>query len=86
MEDTEIREKVVKITRDTLQAEDEIKDEMSFKDDLGADSLALVELVMNFEQEFELEISEEKAEKITTVGEAIEHIEKALASKEKAAT
>ena len=57
---------------------DEIKNEASFVDDLGADSLDTVELVMALEEEFETEIPDEDAEKITTVQQAIDHI---LASK-----
>ena len=53
---------------------DEIKDDASFVDDLGADSLDTVELVMALEEEFETEIPDEDAEKITTVQEAINYI------------
>ena len=52
----------------------------SFIDDLGADSLDIVELVMAMEEEFDIEIPDEDAEKIQTVGQAIEYIEKAQAS------
>jgi acyl carrier protein len=55
--------------------EDEVKPEASFVDDLGADSLDVVELVMALEEEFSLEISDEDAEKIATVKQAIEYIE-----------
>ena len=54
--------------------EDEVKKESSFVDDLGADSLDTVELVMALEEEFEIEIPDEAAEKITTVQQAIDHI------------
>lgn len=54
---------------------DEVTPEASFTDDLGADSLDIVELVMAFEEEFEIEISDEEAEQIGTVGQAITHIE-----------
>ena len=54
--------------------EDEVKDEASFVDDLGADSLDTVELVMALEEEFEIEIPDEEAENITTVKEAIDYI------------
>lgn len=54
--------------------EDEVTIAASFKDDLGADSLDIVELVMELEDEFDLEISDEDAEKITTVGEVVEYI------------
>ena len=55
--------------------EDEVKPEASFVDDLGADSLDVVELVMALEEEFGLEISDEDAEKLTTVKQAIEYIQ-----------
>ena len=54
--------------------EEEVKNESSFVDDLGADSLDTVELVMALEEEFEIEIPDEVAEKITTVQQAIDHI------------
>ena len=54
-------------------AEDEIKLESSFVDDLGADSLDTVELVMALEDEFEIEIPDEQAEKITTVQQAVDY-------------
>ncbi|MCX7697976.1 MAG: acyl carrier protein [Candidatus Goldbacteria bacterium] len=56
----------------------EVKPEASFVDDLGADSLDTVELVMALEEEFGIEIPDEEAEKIKTVGEAIEHIKTKL--------
>ncbi|NPV73276.1 MAG: acyl carrier protein [Pelotomaculum sp.] len=55
--------------------EDEVKMESSFVDDLGADSLDIVELVMALEEEFDLEIPDEDAEKIRTVGEAVKYIQ-----------
>ena len=54
--------------------EEEIKNESKFIDDLGADSLDTVELVMALEEEFETEIPDEEAEKITTVQEAIDYV------------
>jgi acyl carrier protein len=57
--------------------EDEVTSEASFTDDLGADSLDIVELVMAFEEEFGIEIPDEEAEKISTVKEAVAYIEKA---------
>ena len=56
--------------------EDSIKSEAHFVDDLGADSLDTVELIMEFEEEFGIEIPDDDAEKITTVGSAVEYIEK----------
>tara|TARA_B100000927_G_scaffold122725_1_gene98965 strand:+ start:508 stop:744 length:237 start_codon:yes stop_codon:yes gene_type:complete len=58
--------------------EDEVKNESKFIDDLGADSLDTVELVMALEEEFETEIPDEEAEKITTVQEAVDYINKNL--------
>ena len=56
--------------------------EASFIDDLGADSLDTVELIMAFEEEFEIEIPDEEAEKLTSVGKAIEYLKKKLAENE----
>ena len=58
---------------------EEVTEEASFIDDLGADSLDIVELVMAFEEEFDLEIPDEDAEKIKTVGDAVEYIKGKLA-------
>ena len=72
----EISSKVKKIVADHLGVEEEkVLDEASFIDDLGADSLDTVELVMAFEEEFGSEISDSEAEKILTVGDAIKFIE-----------
>jgi len=59
----------------------EITMEASFIDDLGADSLDTVELVMAFEEEFDIEIPDEDAEKLTTVGKALEYLKKMLSEK-----
>ena len=70
-----VEERVKKIVVEQLGVkEDEVKPESSFVDDLGADSLDTVELVMALEEEFECEIPDEEAEKIQTVGQAIEFI------------
>jgi len=58
--------------------ESEVTPEASFTNDLGADSLDTVELIMEFEKEFDLAIPDDEAEKISTVGEAISHIESAV--------
>ena len=72
----EIAGKVKKIVADHLGEEDaKVTEEASFIDDLGADSLDTVELVMAFEEEFGSEISDTEAEKILTVGDAIKFIE-----------
>ncbi|MDI3257187.1 MAG: acyl carrier protein [Kyrpidia sp.] len=55
--------------------EDKVTMEASFKDDLGADSLDIVELVMELEDEFGMEISDEDAEKISTVAEVVQYVE-----------
>src|SRR6476646_5330466 len=60
--------------------EDEVKPEASFVDDLNADSLDLVELIMSLEEEFGTEISDEDAEKIRTVGDAVEYIDERASS------
>ncbi|MBL7170650.1 MAG: acyl carrier protein [Candidatus Omnitrophica bacterium] len=70
-------DKVRKIIVDQLGvSQEEVTLEASFIDDLGADSLDTVELVMALEEEFDMEIPDEDAEKIITVGDAIEYIEK----------
>lgn len=76
----DIEAKVKEIIVEQLNVdEDAVKPDASFIDDLDADSLDTVELIMAFEEEFGLEIPDEEAEKIKTVGDAIEHIKKALA-------
>ena len=71
-----IVERVTKLVCEQLGVkEDEVSPEASFVEDLGADSLDTVELVMALEEEFETEIPDEKAEKITTVKEAVDYIE-----------
>ncbi|MDB4135114.1 acyl carrier protein [Gammaproteobacteria bacterium] len=70
-----IEDRVKKIVSDQLGASiDTIENDSSFVDDLGADSLDTVELVMALEEEFDLEIADEDAEKISTVNEAVSYI------------
>lgn len=72
---SEIFEKVKSIVVEQLEVEaDQVTPEASFANDLGADSLDTVELVMALEEEFDLEIPDEAAEQIDTVGKAVEHI------------
>ena len=73
---SDITDRVKKIVVEHLNVEEEkISDSASFIDDLGADSLDTVELVMAFEEEFGSEISDSEAEKILTVGDAVKFIE-----------
>lgn len=72
---SEIADKVKSIVAEQLGVKiEEVKEEAKFIDDLGADSLDTVELVMALEEEFGAEIPDEEAEKLTTVGEAVEYI------------
>ncbi len=72
-----VEEKVKKIIAEKLSVElEEVVPEASFVDDLGADSLDLVELIMSMEEEFDTEISDEDAEQITTVQDAIDYVNK----------
>jgi acyl carrier protein len=78
-----IDEKVVEIVSEQMGVDkSEITRETSFVNDLNADSLDTVELVMEFEDQFELSIPDEEAEKIQTVGQAIDYIREHLAAKE----
>jgi acyl carrier protein len=78
MADSQIAERVQAIIVDKLGVEaSEVTPEASFAADLGADSLDTVELIMEFEKEFGISIPDDQAEKITTVGEAIELISQA---------
>ena len=77
-----VTEKVNDIISEQLGVKkEEIKPESSFIDDLGADSLDTVEVVMALEEEFGIEIPDEDAEKITTVGEAVKYIEEKVSKK-----
>ncbi len=74
---SDIQERVKKIIIEQLGVkEEEVKHEASFVDDLGADSLDTVELVMALEEEFDIEISDDEAENISTVQSAIDYINK----------
>ncbi|MDX2195166.1 MAG: acyl carrier protein [Cytophagales bacterium] len=74
---SEIAEKVRNIIVDKLGVEkSEVTDEASFTNDLGADSLDTVELIMEFEKEFNTSIPDDQAEQISTVGQAIAYLEK----------
>ena len=70
-----VEDKVKKIIAEKLSVDlEEVLPEASFVDDLGADSLDLVELIMSMEEEFDIDISDEDAETITTVNDAIAYI------------
>ena len=73
---SDIESKVKAIIVDKLGVDEaEVKNEASFANDLGADSLDTVELVMEFEKEFQIQIPDDQAEKISTVGDAVAYIE-----------
>jgi acyl carrier protein len=75
----DVLERVTKIVIDRLNVEEaEVKPEATFKEDLGADSLDVVELVMELEDEFDVEISDDDAEKIVTVGDAVNYIKSTM--------
>jgi acyl carrier protein len=76
---SDVEERVKKIVVENLSVDaDKVSAEASFIDDLGADSLDIVELVMAFEEEFSVEIPDDAAEKIMTVGDAVSFIEQNL--------
>ena len=75
MSEQEVAEKVKQIIVDKLSVEEtEVTNEASFTNDLGADSLDTVELIMEFEKEFKTTIPDDQAEKITTEGDAVKYI------------
>jgi acyl carrier protein len=77
-----IRDRVIDIVCEQMgTTKDKVSEETSFINDLGADSLDTVELVMEFEDEFDLNIPDEDAEKIQTVGDAIKYIDEHVESK-----
>jgi len=72
-----LKDKVYRVISEKLEIEtDEIVPEASFVDDLGADSLDLVELIMSMEEEFELDIDDKDAEKLKTVQDVLDYLEK----------
>jgi acyl carrier protein len=74
-------DRVKKVVIEKLDVnDDQVKQEASFVNDLSADSLDVVELVMALEEEFEISIPDEEAEKITTVGEAVQYIDSKLSA------
>ena len=74
-------EKLQKIIAEVMNvSEEEIRPETTFVDDLGADSLDVFQIIMGIEEEFDIEIPNEEAEKIVTVGDAVEQIKNALNS------
>lgn len=78
----EVEDKVMKIVADQMSVDRaELTRQTSFQNDLNADSLDTVELVMELEDEFDMTIPDEEAEKLKTVGEAVDYIVKALAGK-----
>ena len=80
-----VQERVIDIVAEQLGvSKDQITRETSFVNDLGADSLDTVELVMELEEEFDINIPDDVAEKIQTVGQAIDHISKAVENTEAA--
>ena len=79
---TEVEEKVKSVIGEQLGlGKDELKDDASFINDLGADSLDTVELVMALEEEFGIEIPDADAEKMSTVGDAVRYIEEKVKEK-----
>lgn len=83
MQADEVMKRLKEIVMDRLDVEeDQIKPEASFVEDLGADSLDIVELIMGIEEEFDVEIPDEDAEKLTTVGEAFEYVKGKLGVEE----
>ena len=80
---TTVRDRVIEIICEQMgQNKDKVSEETSFINDLGADSLDTVELVMELEDEFDLSIPDEEAEKIRTVGDAVTYIEEHMKKKD----
>jgi acyl carrier protein len=77
-----VEERVIELVSENLGVnKEQVTRRTSFIEDLGADSLDIVELIMELEEEFEINIPDEQAEKIKNVGEAIDYIEKEIAKK-----
>src|SRR5207249_10966345 len=77
-----VKDRVIEIVCENLGVnKEQVTEKTSFIEDVGADSLDIVELIMELEEEFEINIPDEQAEKIKTVGEAIEYIEREIAKK-----
>ena len=82
MSDEQIRQRVIEIVCEQLAVgKEKVTDTTSFIEDIGADSLDIVEMVMELEEEFDIQIPDDQAEKIKTVGEAVEHIKFAVKNK-----
>jgi acyl carrier protein len=80
---TNVRDRVIEIICEQMgQSKEKVNEETSFINDLGADSLDTVELVMELEDEFDLSIPDEEAEKIKTVGDAITYIDEHMKKKD----
>jgi acyl carrier protein len=80
--DEQIRQRVIDIVCEHLAVnKEQVTDTTSFIEDIGADSLDIVELVMELEEEFDIQIPDDQAEKIKTVGEAVEYIKVAVKTK-----
>ncbi len=83
MQSEEVMAKLKELVMDRLNVEeDQIKPEASFVEDLGADSLDIVELIMGIEEEFDVEIPDEDAEKLTNVGEALNYVKSKLGAED----
>lgn len=79
-----VEQRVIEIVCEHLAVDKEkVSRSTAFIEDIGADSLDIVELVMELEEEFDIQIPDDQAEKIKTVGEAVDYIEKAIAEKGK---
>ena len=77
-----VEERVIELVSENLGVnKEQVTRQTSFQEDMGADSLDIVELVMELEEEFEITIPDDQAEKIKTVGEAIDYIERELSKK-----